>query len=176
MGLHSLTANVLTADRTFLPGPEGRRIDLGSVGQVRSVNARLLHLLVQAGSIPCVATIARDAAGQRLHVNADATAAAIAAAMGADKFVVVNDTPGIRAGPDESDGSLDGSTIAQIDEMIRCGAIDRRVLPKVEACVHAVRGGVGKAHIIDGRIPHALLLEIYTDAGIGTQIAASRGA
>src|SRR5437763_8961261 len=96
MGLHSLTSNVLFAEKTYLQGADGRRIDLGMVGEVKSINARLLQLLVQADSIPCIATIARDEAGNRLNVNADTAAGAVAAAMKADKLVVVSDTHGIR--------------------------------------------------------------------------------
>jgi acetylglutamate kinase len=170
MGLHSLTANVLLAEKTFLPGPDGRRIDLGFVGEVKSVNARLLQLLVQADSIPCIATIARDAAGQRLNVNADTAAGAVAAAMKAEKFVVVSDTHGIRSDPNDPASLVKHLTVAQIDDMVKSGAIGSGMLPKVEACVQAIRAGVAKTHIIDGRIPHALLLEIYTEAGIGTEI------
>src|ERR1700734_1018597 len=100
MGLHSLTSNVLFAEKTYLAGPDGRRIDLGFVGEVKNVNARLLQLLVQADSIPCIATIARDEAGGRLNVNADTAAGSVAAAMKADKFVVVSDTHGIRTDPE----------------------------------------------------------------------------
>ncbi len=170
MGLHSLTANVLLAEKAFLPGPDGRRIDLGFVGEVRTVNARLLQLLVQADSIPCIATIARDATGQRLNVNADTAAGAVAAAMRADKFVVVSDTHGIRSDPNDPNSLVSNLNVHQIDEMVKSGAIGSGMLPKVEACLHAVRAGVAKTHIIDGRIPHALLLEIYTEAGIGTEI------
>jgi acetylglutamate kinase len=170
MGLHSLTSNVLFAEKTFLPGPEGRRIDLGFVGDVKSVNARLLQLLVQADSIPCIATIARDAAGQRLNVNADTAAGAVAAAMKAEKFVVISDTHGIRSDPNDPNSLVKHLTVGQIDEMVKTGAIGSGMLPKVEACKQAIQAGVTKTHIIDGRIPHALLLEIYTEAGIGTEI------
>jgi acetylglutamate kinase len=170
MGLHSLSSNVLFAEKTFLQGPEGRRIDLGLVGEVTSVNARLLHLLVQADSIPCIATIARDTAGSRLNVNADTAAGAVAAAMKAEKLVVVSDTHGIRTDPKDPSSLVRHLTVGQIDEMVKSGAIGSGMLPKVEACVTALRAGVTKTHIIDGRIPHALLLEIYTEAGIGTEI------
>jgi acetylglutamate kinase len=170
MGLHSLSSNVLFAEKTFLQGPEGRRIDLGLVGEVTSVNARLLQLLVQADSIPCIATIARDTAGSRLNVNADTAAGAVAAAMRAEKLVVVSDTHGIRRDPKDPDSLVRHLTVDQIDEMVKSGAIGSGMLPKVEACVTALRAGVTKTHIIDGRIPHALLLEIYTEAGIGTEI------
>jgi acetylglutamate kinase len=170
MGLHSLTSNVLLAEKTFLNGPDGRRIDLGFVGEVKSVNARLLQLLVQADSIPCIATIARDANGQRLNVNADTAAGAVAAAMKAEKLVVVSDTHGIRSDPKDPDSLMKHLTAGQIDDMVKSGAISSGMLPKVQACVQAIQGGVAKTHIIDGRIPHALLLEIYTEAGIGTEI------
>ncbi len=170
MGLHSLTSNVLFAEKTFLAGADGRRIDLGFVGDVKSVNARLLQLLVQADSIPCIATIARDAVGQRLNVNADTAAGAVAAAMKAEKFVVVSDTHGIRTDPNDPNSLVKHLTVGQIDEMVKSGAIGSGMLPKVEACKQAIQAGVAKTHIIDGRIPHALLLEIYTEAGIGTEI------
>jgi acetylglutamate kinase len=170
MGLHSLSSVVLFAEKTYVKSPDGRRIDLGLVGEVTTVNARLLQLLVQADSIPCIATIARDQAGGKLNVNADTAAGAVAAAMKADKLVVVSDTHGIRTKPDDPASLVSHLTISQIDEMVQTGAITSGMLPKVEACVAALRGGVNKTHIIDGRIPHALLLEIYTEAGIGTEI------
>ena len=170
MGLHSLSSNVLFAEKTYLQGGDGRRIDLGLVGDVKNVNARLLQLLVQADSIPCIATIARDEAGGRLNVNADTAAGAVAAAMKAEKFVVVSDTHGIRVKPDDETSLVKHLTVAQIDQLVQSGVITSGMLPKVEACVTALRAGVNKTHIIDGRIAHALLLEIYTEAGIGTEI------
>ena len=170
MGLHSLSSVVLFAEKTYLQGPDDRRIDLGLVGEVKSVNARLLQLLVQADSIPCIATIARDPAGNKLNVNADTAAGAVAAAMKAEKLVVVSDTHGIRTNPQDPDSLVRHITVGQIDDMVKSGVITSGMLPKVEACVAALRGGVNKTHIIDGRIPHALLLEIYTEAGIGTEI------
>src|SRR6476659_2630673 len=106
MGLHSLSSVVLFGEKTYLKGEDGRRIDLGLVGEVTSVNARLLQLLVQADSIPCIATIARDTAGGRLNVNADTAAGGVAAAMKAEKLVVVSDTHGIRRNPDDPDSLI----------------------------------------------------------------------
>src|ERR1700745_187662 len=117
MGLHSLSSVVLFAEKTYLQGPDGRRIDLGYVGEVKSINARLLQLLVQADSIPCIATIARDDAGGRLNVNADTAAGAVAAAMKAEKFVVVSDTHGIRAEPNDANSLVRSVTVSKIDEM-----------------------------------------------------------
>src|SRR5438477_2627822 len=170
MGLHSLTSNVLFAEKTYLKGEDGRRIDLGMVGEVKSVNARLLQLMVQADSIPCIATIARDEAGGKLNINADTAAGAVAASMKAEKLVVVSDTHGIRRDPADPESRVSHITVEQIDEMVKSVISYSGILPKVEACITALRGGVTKAHIIDGRIPHALLLEIYTEAGIGTEI------
>jgi acetylglutamate kinase len=170
MGLHSLSSVVLFAEKTFFQQPDGRRIDLGYVGDVTGVNSRLLQLLVQADSIPCIATIARDAAGGKLNINADTAAGAVAAAMKAEKMVVVSDMHGIRRDVNDPSSRISNLTISQIDELVKAGTITTGMLPKVEACVTALRGGVAKTHIIDGRIPHALLLEIYTESGIGTEI------
>lgn len=170
MGLHSLSSVVLFAERTYVNSPDGRRIDLGYVGDVNWVNARLLELLVRADAIPVIATIARDQAGGKLNVNADTAAGAVAAAMKAEKLVVVSDTHGIRADVNDPESRISHLTVQQIDEMVKSGAIGTGMLPKVEACITALKGGVQKAHIINGRIPHALMLEIYTESGIGTEI------
>ncbi|MEM8874366.1 MAG: acetylglutamate kinase [Planctomycetota bacterium] len=170
MGLHSLSSPVLQAEKIFLPGEGGRRIDIGFVGEVTQVNSRLLELLVRADSIPVVASVARDPGGGSLNVNADTAAGAVAATMNAEKFVCVSDTHGIRTDPDDPSSVISSLTLTEIEKLKQDGTISRGMLPKVEACEAALRGGVKKAHIIDGRIPHALLLEIYTEAGIGTQI------
>lgn len=170
MGLHSLSSVVLFAEKTYLAGEDGRRIDIGLVGEVKNVNSRLLELLVQADAIPVIATIARDQAGGKLNVNADTAAGAVAAAMKAEKLVVVSDTHGIRSNPKDPATLLPHLTVAEIDDLVKKGVISAGMLPKVEACITALRGGCTKTHIIDGRIPHSLLLEIYTEAGIGTEI------
>ena len=170
MGLHSLSSIVLFAERTYLTSPEGRRIDLGYVGDVTWVNARLLELLVKADAIPCIATIARDNAGGRLNVNADTAAGHVAAAMKADKLVVVSDTDGIYRDIKDPTTRVGHVDVAGIDQLIKDGVIGTGMLPKVEACITALKGGVQKAHIIDGRVPHSLLLEIYTESGVGTEI------
>ncbi|HWB54864.1 MAG TPA: acetylglutamate kinase [Tepidisphaeraceae bacterium] len=170
MGLHSLSSNVLFAEKAYFNADDGRRIDLGLVGEIKNVNARLLQLLVQADSIPCIATIARDEAGGRLNVNADTAAGAVAAALKAEKLVVVSDTHGIRSDPKDPNTRISHLTTGQIDDLVKTGVITAGMLPKVEACIVALKAGVTKAHIIDGRTPHSLLLEIYTEAGVGTEI------
>src|SRR5256886_10576656 len=137
MGLHSLSSVVLFAEKTYLQAADGRRIDLGLVGEVKSVNARLLQLLVQADSIPVIATIARDQAGGKLNVNADTAAGAVAAAMKAEKLVVVSDTHGIRSDPADPESLIRGLNLEQIDHLVKDGVISSGMLPKVEACLHA---------------------------------------
>lgn len=170
MGLHSLSSTVLFAEKTFLQGEDGRKIDLGLVGEVKDVNARLLDLMVAADAIPVIATIARDQAGGKLNVNADTAAGAVAAAMKAEKLVVVSDTHGIRSNPKDPTTLIPHLTVSQINDMVKNGTISAGMLPKVEACITALKAGCQKTHIIDGRFPHSLLLEIYTEAGIGTEI------
>src|SRR6266481_5264348 len=118
MGLHSLSSVVLFAEKTYLQSPDGRRIDLGLVGDVKEVNARLLHLLVQADSIPCIATIARDRAGGKLNINADTAAGAVAAAMKAEKLVVISDTHGIRSDPTDPASRCPHLTVSEIEGMV----------------------------------------------------------
>ncbi|HMO27498.1 MAG TPA: acetylglutamate kinase, partial [Tepidisphaeraceae bacterium] len=118
MGLHSLSSTVLFAEKTFFSAPDGRRIDLGMVGEVKQVNARLLQLLVQADAIPCIATIARDQAGGKLNVNADTAAGAVAAAMKAEKLVVVSDTHGIRRDVKDPDSRISHLTTTEIEKLV----------------------------------------------------------
>jgi acetylglutamate kinase len=115
-------------------------------------------------------SVARDKAGGRLNVNADSAAGNVAAAVEAEKLVVVSDTHGVRKDVDDPESWISSLDEKQIKQMIDSGVISGAMLPKVEACLTALDGGAKKAHIIDGRIAHSLLLEIYTDKGIGTQI------
>lgn len=170
MGLHSLSSCVLAAEVLRLNGEDGRKIDLGLVGQVTEVNASVLKALCAAGTIPVIAPIAKNKAGARLNVNADTAAGKVAAAMQAEKLVVVSDTHGVLTDMNDPDSRVSSLDEQQIKEMIDAGIITDAMFPKVEACLTALEGGVKKAHIIDGRIEHSLLLEIYTDKGVGTEI------
>jgi acetylglutamate kinase len=170
MGLHSLSSNVLFAETLRLDGENGRKLDLGLVGKVVSTNAPLIKSLVAAGTIPVIASIAQDMTGGKLNVNADSAAGKVAAEVGAEKLVVVSDTHGIRRDINDPESWISSLNEKKIKEMIDAGIITDAMFPKVEACLIALEAGVKKAHIIDGRIPHSLLLEIYTEKGIGTQI------
>ncbi len=170
MGLNSLTSCVLFADRLYLTGAENRRIDVGFVGKVEEVNAKLLTLLCASDTLPVIAPIARDRSGGKLNVNADTAAGEVAAAVGAEKLVMVSDTHGIRERKDDPESFRPSLNRREIGDFMSSGVIDKGMIPKVEACLRALDAGGRKAHIIDGRIPHSLLLEIFTDRGVGTQI------
>ena len=170
MGLHSLSSCALFAEPLCYTDSQGRKIDLGLVGEVKTVNGTLLKTLCANGTIPVIAPVAIDRAGGKLNVNADSAAGKVAAAVEAEKFVSVSDTNGILKDVNDPDSGVSSVTEAEIKQMIDSGVINEGMLPKVEACLIAIDGGVKKAHIIDGRIQHSLLLEIYTDQGVGTQI------
>jgi len=170
MGMHSLSSCVLFADPLRFTDAQGKKIDLGLVGEVKNVNAHLLKTLCASGTIPVIAPVAIDRAGGKLNVNADSAAGKVAAAVEAEKFVSVSDTNGILKDIKDPDSSISSVTEAEIKQMIDDGTISSGMLPKVEACLIALEGGVKKAHIIDGQIRHSLLLEIYTEEGVGTQI------
>jgi acetylglutamate kinase len=161
---------VVFGKRLFLQDEQNRKIDVGFVGEVEWVNAELLGAVAESGYIPVIAPIARDRAGGKLNINADSVAGHVAAALRCEKLVLVSDTHGIRTDPDDADSLATHMTEAQIGELIRGGVITAGMLPKVEASITALEAGVNKAHIIDGRIPHSLLLEVYTSSGIGTEI------
>jgi acetylglutamate kinase len=170
MGLHSLSSCVLFAEPLRLTGEDGRKLDLGLVGKVVDVNADLLKTLCADGTIPVIASVAKDRAGGKLNINADSAAGRVVAAVVAEKLVVVSDTHGILADLKDPDSTISTANEKQVKDMIKSGIIAGAMLPKVDACLTALDAGVKKAHIIDGRIQHSLLLEIYTDKGIGTQI------
>lgn len=170
IGLNSLTSCVLFASRLYLSGEGGRRIDVGYVGKIEEVNAKILKLLCGADTIPVIAPIARDKTSGKLNCNADTAAGEVAAAVKAEKLVMVSDTHGVRERPDDPESFRNSLNREEIKDFIKRGIIGKGMLPKVEACLRALDAGCGKAHIIDGRIPHSLLLEIFTDRGVGTQI------
>jgi acetylglutamate kinase len=145
-------------------------VELGYVGDVESVDPSLLNRLLDSDLIPVVATIAMDADGQAYNVNADTAAGAIAAALRAEKLVYLTDVEGIRADAADPSTLLSTVTVDQLDAMVADGSIKEGMIPKVASCTAAVRKGVGHAHVVDGRVPHVLLLEFFTHSGIGTMV------
>ncbi len=169
MGLHTLGSCVLFGEKLFLEDG-GRKIDLGLVGRITGVNGKLIRLLCEAGTIPVLAPLARDRTGTKLNCNGDTAAGEVAAALEAEKLVMVSDTHGIRRDPDDPDSVIAAASEAEVRKMIADGTISGGMLPKVEACLWALDAGVQRAHIIDGRFAHSLLLEIFSDRGVGTLI------
>lgn len=144
--------------------------ELGFVGDVESINPMILRGLLGEEFIPIVATIGTDASGQAYNINADTVAGAIAEALGAEKLVYLTDIEGLRQVVDDPSTLIRQTTPEALDALMADGTIAGGMIPKVESCVHAVRNGVRHAHILDGRIPHVLLLEVFTDEGIGTMV------
>ena len=142
-------------------------IDLGLVGEITSVNPKILETLDQSGFIPVIAPIGKGENGETLNINADFVAAQIASALKAEKLVLMTDTEGVK---NKTGTQQSGLTRKQVSDMIRSKVIRDGMLPKVNCCLEALKSGVHKTHIIDGRVRHALLLEIFTEEGIGTQI------
>ena len=147
--------------------------ELGFVGDVQAINPTILRRLLDDEFIPVVATVGADERGQPYNINADAVAGAIAEALGAEKLVYLTDIEGLRRVVDDPTSLIRQTTPDELEALIVDGAIAGGMIPKVESCVQAVRSGVRRAHILDGRIPHVLLLEIFTDEGIGTMVSES---
>ena len=146
---------------------------LGFVGDVAAVNPRIIERLVTREIIPVVSSIGADAAGQAYNINADTMASALAGALGAAKALYLTDVPGLLADPSEVSSLVSRATVEEAEAMVASGAVSGGMIPKATACVDAVRQGAGSAHMLDGRIPHAVLLELFTDAGIGTMITSA---
>ncbi len=170
VGMSGEDAQLLTASRRHAT-VNGEQVDVGLVGDVANVDTGAVRALLDAGRIPIVSTIAPDADGQVHNLNADTAAAALAEALGAQKLVVLTDVEGLYAAwPDPSTliSQLDVDELAELMPTLTAGMV-----PKMEACLRAVRGGVPQAHVIDGRVPHSLLLEIFTEEGFGTMVMPS---
>ena len=144
-------------------------IDIGHVGEVDHVNRDILDTLIGNGFIPVIAPVGVGADGESYNINADFVAGAVAERLGAEKLILLTNTPGIQ---DANGATLTGLTRAEASRLVRTGTIGGGMLPKVECALDAIAGGVGSAHIIDGRMPHALLLEVLTDGGVGTLLKA----
>lgn len=160
-----------------LSGEDGRMImaerrdpALGLVGDVARVRPGLLQGLMDDGFVPVVSTLGVDASGQPLNINADTAAGAIAEAVGAEKVIYLTDVAGLRRDVSDPASLVQRATVAEAEALIADGTVAGGMIPKVESCIQAVRGGVKSAHILDGRVPHALLLELFTDSGVGTMI------
>ncbi len=170
-GLHHKSTPCLFGNRLTLNGTSGEPIDLGRVGEVTEVDAEQIENFCLAGIVPVLPSLAEDANGGLLNVNADTAAAAVATALRAEKLVFLTDQPGILRDPSDPDSLIRDLTPDDCRALMAEGVIAGGMIPKIEACLASLEAGVQKIHIIDGRLRHSLLLEIFTEAGIGTEIA-----
>ncbi len=165
VGISGRDGGLLRARRKPPVGGE----DLGQVGEVESVDAKVIEALQDRGFIPVIAPVATGTDGESLNVNADTAAGMIAAALGAERLLLLTDVEGVLG----ADGTLVPTlTAAGARNLIASGVVDGGMIPKLECCLDALAGGVGKVHMIDGRVPHSVLLELFTNAGIGTEVTA----
>lgn len=162
--------NVLFGEKLTLPGNGGQPIDLGHVGHVTRVDRDTIDNLCYAGQVPVIPSMCETETGQRLNVNADTAAMAVAQAMGAEKLVYLSDVNGVRRDKNDPDSLIHSLTATEARLLLADGTIEAGMIPKVEACLETLQKGVRKIHIIDGRLRHSLLLEIYTNRGVGTEI------
>jgi acetylglutamate kinase len=158
-------ANLFRAEKTMLESENGP-VDIGLVGEVTQVNPRIVLEALEAGRIPVVSTVAPTTAGELLNVNADLAAAALAVALGAEKLMVLTDVPGLYSDWPNRDSLVSEITTTELEALIP--DLESGMIPKMQSCLKAVQGGVPTAHVIDGRTPHSILLEIFTVTGVGT--------
>ena len=178
VGMSGEDAHLLTA-RRLRATVDGEVIDLGQVGEVETVNPGAVLALLADGRIPVISSVARSQSGEILNVNADTAAAAVAVALGAAKLIVLTDVEGLYADwpPGAGSSAAPAPAPAEVISQLTAAELARLLpglsdgmIPKMDACLTAVRGGVPQAHVLDGRLPHAVLLEIFTDSGIGTMV------
>ena len=164
VGVSGKDGNLIQAERETTKG------DIGFVGRVTKIDPALIHTLTAAGYIPVVSSVAIGAQGESYNVNADTVAGELAAALGASKLIMMTDVDGIYHDFSDKDSLITEMTAKDARQLITDGVVDKGMIPKIEACVTALAGGVERAHIIDGRRLHALLIEVFTDEGVGTMV------
>ena len=167
VGLSGEDAHLFTATRRRV-GVDGTLVDIGQVGDIDRVDASFVQTVLADGLIPVVSSVALGRDGTVYNVNADSAAAALAMELAARKLVILTDVEGLYRDWPDSDSVISELSVSALRELLPF--LDSGMAPKMEACLSAVSGGVGKAHVLDGRVPHALLAEIFTDSGVGTQV------
>ena len=179
VGISGKDGNLIKVKKKFIEetddNGEVKHVDIGLVGEIESIDTTLLTMLINNDFVPVISPVGVDMNGDTHNINADYVAGEIAGAIGADKFILLTDTKGVYKDKDDDTTLLSELTLAQVDEHIESGVISDGMIPKVECCSHAIKKGVKQAHIVDGRIKHSLLLELFFDAGIGTMIIPHEG-
>ena len=169
-GVSAKEAAVMHVRKHMALAPNGERVDIGYVGDVERIDPEAIEGLIASGVIPVIAPIGLGPGGEAYNVNADTAAGEIAAGLQAEKLVFLTDVMGIMRNPADDASLLSTVNVDRVDELLQDGTIAGGMIPKVRACVRSVKAGVRKTHVVDGRIPHSMLLEFFTDEGIGTQI------
>lgn len=167
-------SNVLHGEKLMMQDEDGSQIDLGFVGQVTQVDRAVIESVAYANQVPVIPSMAIDDQGQKYNVNADTAAMAVAEALGAEKLIFLSDVNGVRRDKNDPSTIIHSLTADEARSLIRDKVIDAGMIPKIEACLSTLTRGVRQVHIIDGRLRHSLLLEIYTTSGVGTEIVQSR--
>lgn len=179
VGLSGKDGKLIKAKKKYLKETteEGKvkRVDIGHVGEVEAVNTDIIQVLLENDFVPVISPIGVDEKGETYNINADYVAGEIAAAINADKFILLTDTVGVLSDPNDTNSLISQIDIDQTKNLIDSGVINGGMLPKVECCIHALENGVQHAHIIDGREKHSLLLELFFDAGIGSMFVTNPG-
>lgn len=170
IGLSGHDAGLIRAIRHLHRTRGGELVDLGFVGDVAGVDAGAIQALTAAGYVPVIAPLGLGADGQTYNINADTVAAEVAAALQAEKLVLLTDVEGLRADRSDPATHVSRITAAELQDWLQAGRVEGGMIPKVQACLRALEAGVRRVHIVDGRVPHALLLEIFTDRGVGTMV------
>ncbi len=166
VGISGRDGNLIQAEKMRFP----KNKDYGYVGKVKKINPEIIYTLIAKEFIPVISPVGIGKKGEAYNINADTAAGAIASALNAAKLIILTDVKGIYKDPEDKDSFLPTIRKTEIKSLIKRKIISAGMLPKVEACINALNSGVGKTHIIDGRIPHSILLEIFTEAGVGTEI------
>jgi acetylglutamate kinase len=175
INVHGALAVGLSGEDGGLIQAEARAPELGFVGDVVAVNPAIVRRLLDEELVPVVSTIGTDLRGQAYNINADTAASAIAEALGAEKVVYLTDVPGLLRDVDDPASIISRTTVAELRQLIADGVLSGGMIPKIEGAMAAVERGVPSAHILDGRLPHVLILELFTDQGIGTMISTESG-
>lgn len=179
VGISGKDGNMIKVKKKFIEEVNDKGeielVDIGLVGEIETIDTALLTLLINNDFVPVISPVGVDMNGDTHNINADYVAGEIAGAIHADKFILLTDTKGVYEDKDDESTLLSELTLEQVEQHIESGVISDGMIPKVECCAHALKKGVKQAHIVDGRIKHSLLLELFFDAGIGTMIMPHEG-
>lgn len=170
MGISGKDSNLLIAEKKYVTGAGGEKVDIGFVGQIKEVNKELLKRMIEEGYVPVISPVAVGYNGETYNVNADYVAGAVSGAINAEKLILMSDIKGLYTDIEDESTFISEITTSRVREYITDGTISGGMIPKMECCMHAIRKGTKEVVIIDGRVDHNLLLEIFTDKGNGTMV------